>query len=75
MERTIVHPPKQGGKRVKLECPHCGSNSLKKLSQSEVFLLGEWPAPKVEVRLCNRCGELSERDRWIEERAIWRGFA
>jgi hypothetical protein len=52
-------------------CPVCGGK-CRKLTQGEVFATGEFPAPQVEVRECKSCGTLSEFDRWIADRAIWR---
>jgi hypothetical protein len=75
MQRTIVNPPAKEGGRKTMECPSCHGRSLKKLSQGDVFLMGEYPAPGVEVRCCNSCGVLSERDKWLEDRAFWRGVA
>jgi transcription elongation factor Elf1 len=71
--KTIVHPPQKEGGRKSFECPYCGSRRLRKLSQNEVMLAGEFPAPGVEVRSCRECGQQSERDKWLEDRAIWRG--
>jgi NMD protein affecting ribosome stability and mRNA decay len=75
MLRTIVLPPAKEGGRKTFECPKCHGHGLKKLTQSEVFLSGEYPAPQVEVRRCKSCGTLSERDKWIEDRLFWRGVA
>jgi NMD protein affecting ribosome stability and mRNA decay len=75
MIKTIVHPPEPPRRRNVFECPSCGSRRLKKLTQAEVYLAGEWPAPQVEVRRCHKCGVLSERDRWIENHAALRGIA
>jgi hypothetical protein len=73
MLRTVVEPPAEGKKRNQYSCPECGGKKLKKLSQAEVFLAGEWPAPSIEVRECKSCYTLSEFDRWLADRAIWRG--
>lgn len=75
MDRTIVLPPAKEGGRKRMECPRCHGHSLKKLSGGETFLAGEYPAPGVEVRRCNNCGVLSERDKWLEDRTFWRGVA
>lgn len=74
MHTTIVNPPAEGKTRNTFECPVCSSNSMKKLSQAEVFLAGEYPAPQVEVRRCKSCGALSERDKYIENIRHMRGL-
>lgn len=73
LPRTIVIPPEAGKTRKTFGCPECGSTKLKKLTQGEVYLNGAYPAPQVEVRICKVCGTMSERDKFIEDRMIWRG--
>lgn len=76
MPKAVVDVIETPGKkpRKKITCPRCGSQG-KKLSQGEVFLRGEYPAPQIEVRECKGCGTLFERDKWIEDRLFWRGVA
>lgn len=74
LPRTIVLPPADGKTRKTFECPRCGGRKLRKLSQNEVYLHGAFPAPQVEVRICKSCGQMSERDKFIENAMGLRGL-
>lgn len=70
MRRAIVNVSDRG--RRSYLCPVCEGRG-KLLTQGEVFMAGEYPAPSVKVRRCNTCGTLFEVDMWLVDRAVWRG--
>lgn len=72
MQKAVVYVTENG--RRTYRCPRCGGRGTR-LTQGEVFMRGEFPAPQVEVRECRSCGTLFEHDRWIADRAVWRGAA
>ena len=72
MRKAIVKVHDSG--RRSYLCPNCeGRGTL--LKQGEVFAIGGFPAPGVQVRRCKSCGTYFEFDKWSAERTIWRGLS